>query len=104
MDPMCIAMRLVAFDADAGAIEPARPRIVNHCVDFPAFSDHYQAQLYRGPTVSEVYRSCSRAIRIHGIGATAGVPLHRRRSAINHNVVYLTQMAFAVKVSHRYAT
>ncbi len=70
-----ITTRLVAFDADASAIEFPIPRIVNHGVDFPALSGHYQAQLYRRPTVREVDRSCSRAIRIDGIGAAAGVPL-----------------------------
>jgi hypothetical protein len=68
-----VTTRLVAFDADASAIKFSDPRIVNHGVDFPAFSSHYQAQLYGRPTVREVDRSCSCAIRIDGIDAAASI-------------------------------
>ena len=101
---MCITTRLVAFDAEADAIEPSRPGLLTTVWISVPFLTTTKLSCTESLPAIEVDRSCSRAIRIDGISATAGVPLHRRRSSINNNVVYLTQMAFAVKVSHRYAT
>jgi hypothetical protein len=98
-------LRLVALDSCAGAKHSgARRRIVNHSQDFRAFSDHHQAQFDGGPAVNEVDRRGSGAIRIDALGAAAGVPLLRRRGAIDHDVIHLAEMTCAVEVSQGYAT
>src|ERR1019366_3092253 len=51
----------------------------------------------------DVDLSRSSAIRIDGIGATAGRPFARWRSAIDKDVVHLGQIASAIEMSHGYA-
>ena len=96
----CQLSQLIDSRADAGdgacrTIEWSS----NYSVDLLALSDHHDAKVYK-TTCARDEMNCSGAIGIDLVGSSDGRPIHRGRGAIDNYVVDLTQIAFAVKMSH----
>src|SRR5260370_20919639 len=73
---------------------------VDYLIDLFAVIDHHEVQVHGTLSRAAVDHSRSGAIRVNGIGPGARCPLLCWRDAVEDYVIYLRDIAFAVKVTH----